>query len=149
MPKLDKLENGEINLHGLMFLAKKARERAYCPYSGVSVGAALLLESGEVYLGANVENASYPAGICAERVAMSCALTGSDSSARPIAIAVCGGRAREKSRDSFSPCGICRQVMAEHCDGEFKIILEGKEEGFLNTYTLRELLPYGFDKEKL
>ena len=125
MPKLERLANGEINLHGLLSLAKGARENAYCPDSRVSVGAALLTEEGEVYLGANVENAAYPAGICAERSAIFSALSSGER--RFTAIAVCGGKDGENSLDKFSPCGICRQVMAEHCPENFKIVLEEGE----------------------
>ena len=100
-----------------------------------------------MYLGANVENAAYPAGICAERVAICSAITAASSA--PVAIAVCGGKAGENTADMFTPCGICRQVMSEHCGRDFKIILEDNGGEALTEFTLSELLPYGFGKEKL
>src|SRR6188474_2119979 len=84
--------------------ALAARQRAYAPYSNYFVGAALLAEDGTVILGCNVENASYPATICAERVALTAAIALGKRNFTAIAVA---------TRDGGSPCGICRQVMAE------------------------------------
>ena len=81
-----------------------ARRRAYAPYSNYFVGAAVLAEDGTVILGCNVENASYPATICAERVALTAAVAQGKRPLKAIAVA---------TRDGGSPCGICRQVMAE------------------------------------
>jgi len=120
--------------------AVAAREKSYCPYSKISVGAALLCDSGNLYTGANIENCAYSPSVCAERVAFFKAINAGEREF--VAIAVAGGRLGEKPNASFSPCGVCRQVMAEFCNESFKIIF-GKEceENFAN------LLPYGFDKE--
>lgn len=126
----------------LYSLAAAAREKSYCPYSNISVGAALLCASGKVYTGANIENAAYSPSICAERVAIFKAI---DAGERDFtAIAVAGGRLGEEPSRTFSPCGVCRQIMAEFCNGEFKIIFgKGYEEKFA------DLLPFGFNKENL
>ena len=122
--------------------ALKARENAYAPYSRYRVGAALLDKNGHVFLGCNVENASYGATICAERSAFSSAV--SQGAKGFTAIAIVGGHGDNVS-DFASPCGICRQVMAELCDKDFKIILfDGKNE---KVFTLNELLPQAFNLE--
>ena len=90
----------------LVLAAQEARTRAYAPYSGYLVGAAILTKSGRLYLGCNVENASYGAAICAERTAI--ARMVADGEREPIACAVATG-----GRNPGTPCGICRQVLAE------------------------------------
>ena len=125
----------------LVSLARAAMARAYAPYSGFQVGAALLAESGAVYLGCNIENSSYSPTICAERTAFAKAV--SEGERAFTAIAIVGGK--EGTCSGFCPpCGVCRQVMMEFCDpGEFRIIL-AKDEGDYQAYMLAELLPYGF-----
>ena len=121
--------------------AKEAMMLAYSPYSGYKVGAALLCEDGSVYTGCNVENASYGATLCAERVALTKAISEGNRDFSAIAIVGSGD-------DYCYPCGMCRQVMAEHCTAEFKIILplDGKET---KITTLGKLLPYSFTKESM
>ena len=114
----------------LLNLARSARENAYAPYSNFKVGAALLCADGTVYTGCNVENAAYSPTICAERVAFGKAI--SEGKRDFAAIAVVGNTA------PCTPCGVCRQVMAEFCKKDFLIHTEGK------TYTLQDLLPAGF-----
>ena len=126
----------------LFDLAKKAREHSYSPYSSISVGAALLCGSGKVYTGANIENAAFSPSVCAERVAFFSAIHQGEREF--LAIAVAGGNANDTERDHFTPCGVCRQVMAEFCGSDFRIVL-----GENDTLTLGELLPHGFDKEKI
>ena len=111
--------------------ALEARENSYSPYSGCRVGAALLADSGKVYLGANVENAAFSPTICAERSAFAAAVSAGERSFS--AIAVTGG---EKA---FPPCGVCRQVMSEFCSPDFKIYVVAGDE--CREYTLGELLP--------
>ena len=131
-----------MSYSNLINSALKARENAYAPYSKYRVGAALLDKNGHVFLGCNVENASYGATICAERSAFSSAV--SQGAAEFEAIAIVGGH-NEAVSDYASPCGICRQVMAELCDKDFKIILfDGKNE---KVFTLNELLPQAFNLE--
>ena len=129
----------------LIRVAKKARESAYSPYSDITVGAALLTRDGRIYTGANIENASYGATVCAERVALYSAIHNGDKSLE--AIAIVGAKRGEESRLPFVPCGICRQTMREFCGGDFKIILES-EDGH-TVYTLDDLLPHGFGKDLL
>lgn len=120
--------------------AKQAAEKAYAPYSGFTVGAALLAKSGKVYLGCNIENASYSPTNCAERTAFFKAV--SEGEREFLKIAIVGGNELNFS-DYCTPCGVCRQVMSEFCDGDFTVIL-GKADGEYKTISLGELLPYGF-----
>ena len=124
--------------------AIKARERAYAPYSKFRVGAALLGKSGKVYTGCNVENASYSATNCAERTAVFKAV--SEGENEFTAIAIVGGSG-DKLSSLCAPCGVCRQVLAEFCNEDFRVIL-GTEENF-KSYLLSELLPYSFGKKDL
>ena len=126
-------------------IAESARAYSYCPYSGISVGAALHTEDGRVYLGSNIENSAYSPGVCAERVAIFKAV--SEGKRRFKAIAVAGGRVGEPSERAFPPCGVCRQVMEEFCDGDFEIIL--KDGDSTRSYKLSELLPLAFGTEEI
>jgi cytidine deaminase len=118
--------------------ALTARTRAYTPYSGYQVGAAVLTEAGEVVLGCNVENAAYPATICAERVALTAAVAQGKRHFTAIAVA---------TRNGGSPCGTCRQVMMEL--GPDMTVYIADESGAYRTTTVRALLPDGFDHDKL
>lgn len=126
----------------LILAALSCRKNAYAPYSGFKVGAALMCENGNLYTGCNLENASYSATICAERVAFAEALKNGES--RFSAIAIVGGK-EENVTDFCPPCGVCRQFMAEFCDKDFKIILFNGTE--TKTYKFSELLPNGFSGE--
>lgn len=125
----------------LIALAMDAMERAYAPYSGFHVGAALLCADGSVYTGCNVENASYGATNCAERTAFFTAVAQGHRDF--TAIAICGGKDGVIS-GLCPPCGICRQVMAEFCDDGFQIHLAGPN-GTSETHTLAQLLPGKFE----
>lgn len=124
----------------LIELAKDAMTRAYAPYSGYKVGAALLCADGTVYQGCNVENAAYGPSNCAERTAIFKAV--SEGHLKFTAIAVCGGKDGVIT-GAFPPCGVCRQVMREFCDNDFVIYMIDSEEGYTSC-TLGELLPYSF-----
>ncbi|MGM9652526.1 MAG: phosphopentomutase [Eubacteriales bacterium] len=125
--------------------AKNAMTRAYAPYSGYRVGAALLTEQGSIYCGCNIENASYGATVCAERTAFQRAVWAGERSF--AAIAVVGGKDGVIA-DFAPPCGICRQVMTEFCDPEtFRVILSDGVQ--TRTYSLAELLPLSFGPGKL
>ena len=124
----------------LVILAKKAAEGAYAPYSGFTVGAALLAKDGKMYSGCNIENAAYSPTNCAERTAFFKAV--SEGEREFSAIAVVGGKNLD-FKEFCPPCGVCRQVMSEFCDGDFKIIL-GRNDEELKVYTLKELLPLSF-----
>ena len=128
-----------MNLEQLVSRAKQAMEKAYAPYSGYCVGAALLAKSGKVYLGCNIENASFSPTCCAERTAFFKAV--SEGEREFTAIAVAGGK-DGKVEGIFPPCGVCRQVMQEFCGPDF-VVCMAKEDEF-ETVELRDLLPYGF-----
>ena len=125
--------------------AKKAAKKAYVPYSGYTVGAALLCKNGKVYEGCNIENAAYSPTNCAERTAFFKAV--SEGEREFLKIAVVGGKELD-FKDYFSPCGVCRQVMKEFCDDDFTILL-GKNSDEYMSVTLSELLPLSFSKENI
>lgn len=133
-----------MDKRALLDVALAARENAYAPYSGYRVGAALLAKDGRIFTGSNLENASYGATICAERSAFAAAV--SVGVREFAAIAVAGGKG-EQADPVAPPCGICRQVMAEFCTGDFNVILGDEKE--LKVYSLRELLPLSFDASNL
>ena len=114
---------------------------SYAPYSGFYVSAAVLMDSGRIYTGVNVENASYPAGICAERNAIFHAISCGEK--RIAAIAIVGGTNGEIS-DYCPPCGICRQVMREFCDPSEMSVIMAKSVTDYKEATLEELLPDSF-----
>ena len=122
----------------LISAAHRARKKAYAPYSHFLVGAALLAED-KIYYGCNVENASYGATVCAERIAFGSAIA--NGAKTFTAIAIVGGKSLP---NLCFPCGICRQVMSELCAPDFQIFLEGKDGG-IRSFTLSELLPHAFD----
>ncbi|MGN1480507.1 cytidine deaminase [Porcipelethomonas sp.] len=115
--------------------AVRAAEKSYSPYSQFRVGAALLCSDGSVYTGCNIENASFSLTNCAERTAFFKAV--SEGKKEFEAIAIAGGH--ENLNEPCYPCGACRQVMAEFCNKDFKIILSDK------ILTLNDVLPYAFD----
>ena len=124
----------------LKSMAISMLEKAYCPYSHFPVGAALECEDGTVYTGCNVENAAYPAGICAERNAIFHAVAEGHTQFKRIVVA-------GKSKDFCVPCGMCRQVMREFAP-ELEIICLN-DAGEEQTFTLSELLPHSFGPEHL
>lgn len=129
----------------LLDKAREARSLSYCPYSHFAVGAALLTKSGKIYLGANIENASYTPTVCAERVAFFRAIAEGEREFSAIAIA--GGKEGVPSSSPTPPCGVCRQVMTEFVQGDFEIILDGGTS--VLVYTLEEIIPLRFDKNSL
>lgn len=118
-----------------------ARERSYSPYSGFCVGAAIETADGRVYRGCNIENAAYGPSNCAERTAIFKAVSEGDTDFTQIAIV--GGPKGEMISQFCAPCGVCRQVMSEFCEGDSFLIhlFDGKE---IRTYTLKEILPLAF-----
>ena len=118
----------------LLEAALAARERAYAPYSKFLVGAAVRAESGKIYTGCNIENASYGLTVCAERNALFNAV--GEGERNFTALCVVGD-----TEEPISPCGACRQVMAEF---NVPCIILANIKGDVKEYTLEELLPYGF-----
>jgi cytidine deaminase len=124
---------------GLVDAAREARDWAYAPYSNYRVGAALLAASGKVYTGVNVENAAYPTGICAERVAVFKAVSEGEREFQAIVVVTSNGG---------SPCGACRQVLAEFGLGTAVIIADEFGRVIQET-TVAGLLPGAFGPEDL
>lgn len=132
----------EENSRRLYDLALAKAKEAYAPYSGFQVGAALLCEDGSVYEGVNIENASFGAGICAERTAACCAIARGKRRFTAIAVAAL----KEGKQASAPPCGICRQFLGEF--GQELLVIFGKDREHLQRYPLQELLPRSFQLEE-
>ncbi len=124
----------------LVRACQEARKKAYAPYSHYQVGAALLTEQGTIYTGCNIENAAYTPSNCAERTAFFKAVSEGERSF--VAIAICGSPEGELVQYA-APCGVCRQVMAEFCDKDFRIILV-KSDTTYQIFRFEELLPESF-----
>lgn len=133
------MEPDEGTVQKMIEGAQGARSRAYAPYSNYSVGAALLGRSGEVFVGANVENASYSATICAERAAVFAAVTNAEREFDAIVVA---------SQNGGTPCGACRQVLSEFGKDLLVIIVDSRGE-IQQQAKLDELLPRAFGPEDL
>ncbi|MBE6756118.1 MAG: cytidine deaminase [Ruminococcaceae bacterium] len=129
-----------MNEKTLILAAINAQKKSYSPYSEFSVGAALLCSDGEIITGANIENVSFGLTNCAERTAFFKAV--SEGKKEFSAIAIVGG-------DTYlPPCGACRQVMAEFCDKNFKVIFAKNENEYI-VKTLDEILPFSFSEEDM
>lgn len=123
----------------LMKIARKARQNAYAPYSHFAVGAALLAESGKVYTGCNIENASYGLTCCAERNAIFAAVGAGERRFKMLAVAA-------DSHEPVAPCGACRQVIAEF---GIPLVVMGNLKEEIKIMMAEELLPYGFGQESM
>ncbi len=134
-----------MNYDDLIKKAIEMTERSYAPYSHFHVGAALLDKAGKIWTGCNIENAAYGPSNCAERTAVFKAV--SEGSREFEAIAIVGGPEDDAGKvhiqDFCPPCGVCRQVLSEFCDRDFKIIL-ANGKGEQKTFTLVQLLPESF-----
>lgn len=138
----------EPDFPALIEEAARARERAYAPYSGYTVGAALLAADGRIFCGCNIEFASYSPTNCAERTALFQAVAW--GCRRFAALAVVGGP-RQKAReelDYFMPCGVCRQALREFCGTDFPVAVAGPGQTY-QVYRLGELLPQSFGPENV
>lgn len=126
---------------GLLSAAREAARQAYAPYSDFPVGAALLTESGEIITGCNVENVSYGLTICAERAAVFSAVSQGHRRFKSIAV-----WAERRPNGAVTPCGACRQVLAEFMPPDGVIIMsDPNEQGIVMQSLLNELLPKAFD----
>lgn len=123
-------------LKTLLQAALDARANAYAPYSNYQVGAAVLTRSGKIVVGVNVENASYPLTICAERVALTSYVAQGRQGGEIVAIAVA-------TQDAGSPCGACRQVMAELAKADCPVYAVAPDMSY-RSWTVQELLPHAF-----
>ena len=135
----------------LMSAAVNARQRAYAPYSSFNVGASVLLDNGEIIEGNNQENASYPSGLCAERVAVFYA--GAKYPGMHIkAIAITAASLNHEVNEPAAPCGNCRQAISEYefRQGEpIRILLMGETGSVIECNSLADLLPLGFNSSFL
>jgi len=125
--------------HFLIDLAIEARRHAYAPYSNYPVGAALRTKSGKVFTGVNVENAAYPTGICAERTAVFKAVSEGEHEFEVIAVV---------TENGGTPCGSCRQVLAEF-GLDTLVLIANKDGELVQETTVRDLLPGAFTPEHL
>lgn len=149
--KYANLNNSPLSTQELMQHARDAREKAYAPYSKFLVGAALRDNKGNIYIGNNQENAAYPSGLCAERIAIfHAAAKNPDAVFTEMAVTI-------KSSDKLidypnSPCGSCRQVLAEYetkQDSNIKIYFMGEEGPVIQIDSIKDLLPFLFDGRAL
>lgn len=139
--EFDQSDLDDRSVEELKGKAIAAKERAYCPYSRFRVGAALLAEDGSIIVGANVENASYPVGTCAERCALATAVTGGYSTFKALAVAT-------DITPPASPCGMCRQFIREFCPLSMPIFMYDKDGKYV-VKKLEQLLPMSFGPEDL
>jgi len=135
------------SIQTLMNKAHEARENAYAPYSQFKVGAALQLETGEIILGNNQENAAYPSGLCAERVAIFHA-GATHPNATITSMAISAKSLKNKVTSPVAPCGACRQVLAEYevkQDAFMAIYFMGESGKIVKSNSIKDLLPLIFD----
>ncbi len=136
-----------MNNSDLIKIALEARKFSYSPYSGFSVGAALLCDDGSVYTGCNIENSAFSPTNCAERTAFFKAV--SEGKKEFLKIAVVGADSSKEVPDNYCPpCGVCRQVMKEFCSEDFEILIAKNSDDY-KALTLSELLPLSFDKREV
>lgn len=148
------------DMEQLIHSALAARERAYCPYSGFAVGAALLTKGGSIYTGCNVENVAFSPSCCAERTAFFKAVSEGETEFERIVIVAGSVKAATDSTaggtvaigsvrvsgelEKTTPCGVCLQVMSEFCDPDTFEVVAALSADEYEVYRLRELLPHGF-----
>ena len=135
-----------MNKEKLIRIAIDNLKNSYAPYSNYNVSAAVIMSSGKVYTGVNVENASYPAGMCAERNAIFNAINCGEK--KILSIAIVGGK-NYCIKSYCSPCGICRQVIREFCNPEEVEVILARSVSDFNLFTLNELLPLSFGPNSL
>jgi len=139
------------DIQDLMNAAIIARNKAYAPYSNFNVGAAILLDNGEIVSGSNQENASYPSGLCAERTAIYYA-GAKYPSAKILKMALTASSQNQITDTPIPPCGACRQAIAEYeikQDQPIEIYFMGAKGKVVKSHSLANLLPVGFDRSYL
>ena len=145
----------ELNIEdaGLLQEARKATQKAYAPYSNFLVGAAALFNNGQKLFGTNQENASYPVGICAERVLLASAgMIQTDEPIKTMAISYNNLSRKGGSDTPISPCGMCRQALAEYesrTNQAMRIILSGMEGKVMVIESAASLLPFSFNSDSM
>ena len=139
------------SFHELLLVAREATEQAYAPYSNFRVGAAVLLGDGQMVTGVNIENASYPVGICAERSALAAAISSSPNE-KIDAIAISYQSPSGDNNTPAFPCGMCRQFISECEDRNHQaitLILAGKQGKVVVVNSSKDLLPFSFSGKDL
>ncbi|OQA01388.1 MAG: Cytidine deaminase [Bacteroidetes bacterium ADurb.Bin408] len=144
-------EDLDKTMQKLVNAAREATQRAYAPYSNFKVGAAVLLDNGKIITGNNQENGAYPSGLCAERVAVfAAAAQYPDAVVKAVAIAAFSPAFTVKN--PVTPCGACRQVLAEYENKSgkpIKVYMTGNKGKVLMTDSINTLLPFSFDASGL
>lgn len=139
------------NIQELMKNAQQARDTAYAPYSKFKVGAAILLDSGEITIGSNQENAAYPSGLCAERVAVfHCGAVFPNQIIKAMAISA--KSINHQLSEPIGPCGACRQSLSEYeqkQNSPMEIYFMGESGNIIKVDSVKDLLPLGFDAKYL
>jgi len=144
----DELPDTDKNL---LLKAIKTRDDAYAPYSGFSVGACVLMDNDEIFLGNNQENAAYPSGICAERVAVWSAMA-TFPKGKIKKIFISARSEKTEVNNPVAPCGACRQAIAEYetkQQEKIEIYFTGETGKIVKAHTIRDLLPWMFDNSML
>lgn len=147
----DGISELDKNVQSLMHKALAIREKAYAPYSNFLVGAAILLDNGEVVTGSNQENASYPSGLCAERTAIYWAGANYPDS-KILQIAISASSNKKKNETPIPPCGACRQAIAEYEQKQkqdIEIFFMGIVGKVVKVNALKDILPLAFENKYL
>ena len=137
---MKQLTQQEMDL--LLDKAQEARDHSYAPYSKYNVGAALMTADGQIYQGCNIENAGFTPTVCAERTAFFKAVYDGHRAFRAIAVIATG-------EELGFPCGVCRQVMAEFCGGDFLIVTANRDRTKVDVSDFETLLPHSFGPKDL
>lgn len=147
----DDISELDSSIQGLMNMSLEVRKKAYAPYSNFLVGAALLLDNGEVVTGSNQENASYPSGLCAERTAIYWAGANYPEN-KVLKIAISASSVKKKNDQPIPPCGACRQAIAEYEQKQnhaIEIYFMGLEGKVVKLNSLADILPLAFENKYL
>jgi len=147
----DSIEELPVSIKSLMNKAIEAKQNAYAPYSKFKVGAALLLENDSIITGNNQENAAYPSGICAERVAIWRA-SSEFPHQKVIALAISASSSSQLTKEPVAPCGACRQTLSEYelkQKDKIEVYFMGEVGNVIKTDSILDLLPIAFDKSFL
>ena len=147
----DTIEELPSNVQKLMSKAIEAKQTAYAPYSKFSVGAAFYLENDKIVTGNNQENAAYPSGMCAERVAIWSAAT-QYPNIKVLQLAISASSSSQILKEPVAPCGACRQSLLEYevkQKDKIEVYFMGEEGKIIKTHSVIDLLPIAFDKSFL
>lgn len=147
----ESIEELSIEVNELMNKAIEAKKNAYAPYSNFKVGTALLLEDNTIIIGSNQENAAYPSGMCAERVAIWKA-SSEFPNLKILKIAISASSSSQITKEPVAPCGACRQTLSEYelkQEDKIEVYFMGEVGKVIKTDSVLDLLPIAFDKSFL